>query len=231
MVSGTTRVMLDEKKTRATRSVAEAWAVALVMAAILLVCSTSRADAAPSASTGYWIATAQGGVFGFGPGSSPIGSPAASGVRLSAPIAALASTLDGKGYWLVGADGGVLTYGDAAYFGSVPGSGGSPSAPIVGLATTTDGGGYWLAGSDGSVSRFGDATFFGSALTAGIVTGQPFVGIATSPDGKGYWLAGADGGVFTFGNQPFFGSLPEQLSQGGVSISSPVSVVGLAAIP
>jgi hypothetical protein len=102
---------------------------------------------------------------------------------------------------------------------------------VVGLATTPDGQGYLIAQSDGAVSRFGDALFVGSALTSGIVPNAPVVGIDATQDGKGYWLVGADGGVFGFGDATYFGSLPAELAAGGVSLSAPVSVVGLAVTP
>ncbi len=96
------------------------------------------------------------------------------------------------------------------------------------MTATPDGGGYWVVQNDGAVSRFGDAGFFGSTLTTGIVPSAPVVGIVATPDAKGYWLVGADGGVFTFGDAGYFGSLPAELAFGGVTLTSPVSVVGLA---
>ena len=66
------------------------------------------------------------------------------------------STPDGNGYWLVGSDGGVFTFGDAAYFGSVPGLG-VHASNIVGMVRLADGAGYWLIGADGRVFAFGDA--------------------------------------------------------------------------
>ena len=70
-------------------------------------------------------------------------------------------TPDGLGYWLVAADGGVFTFGDAAFYGSLPGIGVHVS-DIVGIAPTPDGHGYWLMGADGGVFSFGDARFYGS---------------------------------------------------------------------
>jgi hypothetical protein len=141
----------------------------------------------------------------------------------------MAGTTDSNGYWLVGADGGVFAFGDAGYFGNVPALLGTPApAPIVGIAATSTGKGYWVVENDGAVSRFGDAGFFGSTLTTGVVPTAPVVGIVVTPDAKGYWLVGADGGVFTFGDAAYFGSVPAELSTGGVSPTTAVTVVGMA---
>jgi hypothetical protein len=76
----------------------------------------------------------------------------------------ICSTPSGNGYWICGSDGGVFTYGDAAFYGSIPGI--EPrvtlAAPIVGMAATPTGRGYWLLGKDGGVFNFGDARFYGA---------------------------------------------------------------------
>ena len=126
----------------------------------------------------------------------------------------LAPTTDDRGYWLAQSGGGVFSYGDAAFFGSLPGEGIAPAAPIVGIAATPDGKGYWLAGADGGVFGFGDARFYGSLPQQRIVpsanylaiTHDAIVGISSDPAGGGYWLVGADGGVFGFGAARYVGS-------------------------
>lgn len=107
---------------------------------------------------GYWLASADGHVFNFGPGAGAFGSLA--GTRLAAPIVGMAATPDGLGYWLVGADGGVFTFGDAPFLGSQGAT--KLAAPIVGMAPTPSGLGYWLVAADGGVFSFGDAHFYGS---------------------------------------------------------------------
>ncbi|HEV2370419.1 MAG TPA: hypothetical protein VGR90_11135 [Acidimicrobiales bacterium] len=107
---------------------------------------------------GYWLASANGGVFNFGDAGF-FGSLGA--IRLASPIVGIATTPDGMGYWLVGADGGVFTFGDAGYFGSTGGQ--KLAAPVIGITPTPDGHGYWLTASDGGVFSFGDAAFNGSA--------------------------------------------------------------------
>jgi CHAP domain len=149
---------------------------------------------------GYWLASADGGVFAFGDARF-YGS--AGNLALQAPIVAMATTPDGGGYWLAALDGGVFAYGDAGFFGSMGGT--RLNQPIVGMATTSDGGGYWLVAADGGIFAFGDATFYGSM--GGKKLNDPIVTMAATPDGNGYWLVGADGGIFTFGLAGYFGSL------------------------
>ena len=126
---------------------------------------------APANNEGYWLASADGGVYTQG-NAGYYGSLGA--LHLQGPVVAMAATPDGGGYWLVALDGGVFALGDAQFFGSM---GGTPlNQPIVGMASTPDGRGYWLVASDGGVFAFGDAQFYGS--TGAIHLNQPIVGIA-----------------------------------------------------
>lgn len=71
---------------------------------------------------GYWLATADGGVFAFG--KAPFHG-SAGGIQLVSPIVGIVATPSrwwgrgGKGYWLVAADGGVFAYGNARFHGSI----------------------------------------------------------------------------------------------------------------
>ncbi|HTZ07650.1 MAG TPA: hypothetical protein VMB72_01180 [Acidimicrobiales bacterium] len=149
---------------------------------------------------GYWLASADGGVFAFGDAGF-YGSMA--GQHLGAEVAGIAATPDGRGYWLVASDGGIFAFGDAAFDGSMGGR--RLSAPIVGITATPDGHGYWEVASDGGIFAFGDAPFRGS--TGGHVLAAPVVSMSAPPSSvAGYWLAAADGGIFSFG-VPFHGSM------------------------
>jgi hypothetical protein len=180
---------------------------------------------------GYWVATANGAVFGF---HAPVfGS--LTGIQLNKPIVGIAADPVTGGYWLVAADGGVFGF-NAPFFGSVPGVLGQESlhlaAPVVGIASTKNGQGYWIVAADGGVFSFGNAQFYGSLpqiLGPGRLPNKPVVGIAVTPTGAGYYEVAADGGIFTFGDARFQGSVPGVLGQESLNLASPV--VGLAVDP
>jgi hypothetical protein len=114
---------------------------------------------ASAGSGGYWVATADGGVWAFGaPFFGSMG-----GTPLNAPVVGIAATPDDGGYWLVASDGGVFSFGDARFFGSVPVAlppGASLNQPVVGIASSQDGLGYWMVARDGGIFAFGDAHFW-----------------------------------------------------------------------
>ena len=120
----------------------------------------------------------------------------------------IASTKDGKGYWLAQAGGGVFSYGDAAFYGSLPGNGIAPTDQVVGIAATPDGKGYWLVSADGGAFSFGDAHFFGSMGDRPL--NQPIMGMAPTPDGNGYWEVESDGTVYAFGDAHSFNGFSGQ---------------------
>jgi hypothetical protein len=169
--------------------------------------SGQKVAAMATGPNGYWVVTTTGAVHGFG---NEVVEPLAGGA-LTAPVAAMTATPDGKGYWLVGTNGSVAAYGDAAYLGSVSGA---LVSPVVGAATTADGRGYWLAAADGGIFSFGDAPFYGSI--GGHRLNRPVVGLAAAPGGQGYWEVASDGGIFSFGSASFFGST------GAMKLNQPV---------
>ncbi|HEV2360647.1 MAG TPA: family 43 glycosylhydrolase, partial [Acidimicrobiales bacterium] len=137
-------------------------------------------------------------------------------VVASPPIAAVASTPDGRGYFLVAVNGSVFTYGDAHFYGDLTGS--HLNAPIVAIAVDPATGGYWLLGGDGGVFSF-HAPFFGS--TGNIRLHSPAVGLEATPTGNGYRFVASDGGIFDFGvGAHFYGSM------GGHHLNRPI--VGMA---
>ncbi len=171
--------------------------------------SIPRCSVPAAAYSGYDLVAADGGIFTYG--QMPF-CGSTGGLRLNAPIVAMAMAPNTGGYWEVAADGGIFTYGNALFYGSM---GGKPlNQPIVGMAATPDGRGYWEVAADGGIFTFGDAGFYGSM--GGTRLNQPVVGMSSSTDGHGYRLVAADGGIFTFGDAPFAGSM------GGTRLNRPV---------
>lgn len=165
---------------------------------------------------GYWLVTADGGVFSFGAATSHGSLPA---LGVNADIVGMAALPDGRGYWLVGRDGGVFCFGTAEYWGSVPERG--VTARIAGMAAMADGSGYWLVGEDGSVFAFGDAESLGCLPGAGVAAKA--VGITALDDGSGYWIVVEDGTVYTFGTAPYMGSFHGR--------TAPALIVGMTVLP
>jgi hypothetical protein len=151
---------------------------------------------------GYWLAAADGRVFGLG------ASPSLGGVAATraAPVVGIAASPDGGGYLVVTSNGGVAAFGDVEAEGDLP-SRHVAVNDIVAIAPTTDGRGYWLIGRDGGEFAFGDARYHGSLPGLGLHV-HDVVGMVATPGGGGYLLVGADGGVFAFGATRFYGSLP-----------------------
>ena len=180
-----------------------------------VVVSMAANPVAPADNEGYWLASADGGVYAQGNAGyyGSLGS-----LRLQGPVVAIAATPDGKGYWMVALDGGVFAFGDARFFGSMGAV--TLNQPIVGMASTPDGQGYWMVASDGGVFAFGDAPFFGSMGSTTLVSAV--TGMAPTHSGLGYWMVAGDGGIFSFGDAPFRGSI------GGTVLNDPV--VGMAAL-
>ena len=152
---------------------------------------------------GYWLASANGAVYGLG------AAPSLGGMATSAttgPVVGIAATPSAKGYWVVTANGSVSAFGDAKFYGDLPNLGKHVS-DVVAIAPTTNGEGYYLVGADGGFFTFGNAKFHGS-LPGIHLHVKDVVGVVATPGGSGYLLVGADGGVFTFGTTHFYGSLP-----------------------
>ncbi len=157
---------------------------------------------------GYRLAASDGGIFSFG-GAPFCGSTG--GIRLDAPVVAIAAAPATGGYWEVASDGGIFAFGGARFYGSMGGR--HLNRPIVGMAATPDGKGYWLVASDGGIFAFGDARFDGSM--GGQHLNQPIVGMTSNTEGTGYRLVASDGGIFSF-NSVFSGSV------GGQPLNAPI---------
>jgi hypothetical protein len=167
--------------------------------------ATGPSPPTASATSGYDLVGADGGVFVFPPGASGgfYGSLPGLGIDVD-DIAGIVPSSDGRGYFLVGADGGVFSFGDTTYEGSLPGLGVDVD-DIVGIVPTTDDRGYLLVGRDGGVFAFGDAPFLGSLPAAGAHV-DDVVGIAAAAGDTGYWVVQADGTVTGFGSADNYGN-------------------------
>ena len=154
---------------------------------------------------GYWLATANGQVYGQGAAGSYGGFPV---TTTTGPVVGIAGVPSAKGYWVVTAAGNVSKHGtDIGFYGDPPGLG-KHISNIVAMAATSDGKGYYLVGSDGGIFTFGDARFHGSVPGIGKHV-LNIVGMVVNGS-AGYMLVGSDGGVFNFGQSHFYGSLPGQ---------------------
>jgi hypothetical protein len=214
--------------TLSPRPLLRPFAVALALLALLapllaVVPAAAAADGPAAPGPAYWLAGADGGVFGYGRAHFA-GSLA--GTRVQRPIAGIAATPSGQGYWMVAKDGGVFAFGDAPFLG---GAAGQPlNTPVIGIVPTPTGHGYWLAAADGGVFAFGDAGYFGGVAGAGQAPlNQPVVALAATPSGQGYWLVARDGGVFAFGDAPYLGGpVGGVLNRGIVGMASSASGKG-----
>jgi hypothetical protein len=109
----------------------------------------------PAQRPGYWVASSDGAVLGFGDAPSARTAPGA-----ATSLVGVAANPGGAGYWTVASDGGVFAFGDAGFFGSAGNL--RLAEPIVGMASAPTGRGYWIVASDGVIFSFGDTRFFGS---------------------------------------------------------------------
>jgi hypothetical protein len=164
---------------------------------------------------GYWFATAQGAVSGFG-ASAPSSGPVFGGYERAVAVAAGAN---GVGYRVASNFGDVRVGGGARNYGSMRDV--LLKLPVVGMASTPTGKGYWLVATDGGIFSFGDAKFYGS--TGAMHLNKPIVAMASTRSGRGYWMVASDGGIFSFGDARFFGST------GAMHLNKPI--VGMASTP
>jgi hypothetical protein len=165
------------------------------------------ATAGTGTTTGYWLFSSTGKVFGS-VGTRWFGSPAWRGAKRPA-IVGMAATTDGGGYWLAGSSGQVWSFGDAA---KLPWA--RRSQPVAGIAADPAGG-YWLFTASGGVYGVG-ARWFGSPVSRG--AHRPHVvGVAATTDGGGYWVVGSSGQVWSFGDAPRLPRVRHARSIAGIS--------------
>lgn len=117
------------------------------------------AAAAPDG-LGYFLATANGAVYAFGPGAKLHG-------RSSTPVVAITADPLTGGYYLVGSTGTVHGFG-------APSHGSARTSSVRSIATDPATGGYWIVTSHGKVFALG-APNYGSGTSTGTtvqVTGR-----------------------------------------------------------
>jgi hypothetical protein len=88
-------------------------------------------------SHGYWLATADGGVYSFG---TALFGGSLAGQRLDEPVVSIDGAAFGPGYYLVTRDGAVHTFGGAPFAGSAA----AACKDAVIDVEARRGGGYWL---------------------------------------------------------------------------------------
>ncbi len=159
---------------------------------------------------GYWMASDDGQVFGFGPGATL----ADDGPTLPAGVlyVDLEPRPQGDGYWLLDSTGTVTNRGRAGLLSTRPNLMLGESA--TSLSATPSGLGYWIFTTRGRVLRFGDAPPLGDL--GNVVLNGPVLDSVATPSGLGYYMVGSDGGVFAFGDASFYGST------GGQRLNKPV---------
>jgi hypothetical protein len=147
-----------------------------------------------AADGGHWVLLADGRVLAVD-GAETHGDVVLS--ESSARPIDLCATPSDSGYWVLDHAGGVFSFGDAAFFGSIPGLGLAHPVDTVAMQSTTTGNGYWLIDRAGGVYAFGDAGYFGSAPERDEVLEAGAVDIVG--DGEGYALLDGVGGIHRFG--------------------------------
>jgi alpha-tubulin suppressor-like RCC1 family protein len=160
---------------------------------------------------GYWMAGADGRVYGFG-------SARAFGVSPGTAVA-IAGRTNGSGYWTVDAFGDVSHFGATQTYGPAPAL--FPGELVSTISGTPAGNGYWLFTNRGRAFAYGKAGFYGDM--SGVALNGPIVASVATPTGHGYFMVGSDGGVFSFGDAHFHGST------GGMHLNRPI--VGIAPTP
>ena len=163
-------------------------------------------------SSGYWMASSGGAVFGFG-------TALWHGNAVTQNVTHFEPTPSRKGYWIVNRAGQVFAFGDAHPFGNASGLAFGETVPS--LSATPTGHGYWLFTSKGRALTFGDAHFYKDL--AGRALNGPVIGSVATPSGHGYYMVASDGGIFSFGDARFFGST------GNLRLNKPVN--GLVPTP
>jgi hypothetical protein len=174
--------------------------------------------AAPSADgKGYYLVSANGGVFTFG--DAHYEGACASAGGCTHPVTAIVP--DGSaGYWLLLSDCEMLAMGGIP---NIPSLSCQAYARAHGLqavaaARTPSGDGYWILLSNGAVFPEGDAMHLGHWQPPRPLwsKGPRAVAVVAYKSGTGIWVAFADGAVKAYGAAPKLGDLS------GHQLSAPI---------
>src|SRR5439155_3364693 len=106
--------------------------------------------AATPSGHGYWLATDDGKIYGFGDSLIGMGNTGLGGADPVVGIAAGA----GDGGWVVTRSGRVQAFGSSPSLGSAIGAG-----PVTGIVASATGQGYFVFTAAGAVYAFGDAVW------------------------------------------------------------------------
>ncbi len=166
--------------------------------------------------TGYVMADATGGIYGFGDVVVGGDITLAPGVT----VVDIELTPSGDGYWVLDSGGNLHTYGDAVALGPVDVSifedmvdfAVAPDQPevMVSMVPSQSGEGLLVFTNRGRVVVLGDAAAAGNLLPYRL--NSPVIDAKVDPDGVGYWMVSADGGLFAFA-AAYEGSLPELVAR------------------
>ncbi|MEP7022430.1 MAG: phage tail tip lysozyme [Actinomycetota bacterium] len=176
------------------------------------------------AGQGYWLLSAQGGVYSYG-GAPFYGSAAGKSSFAGQTAVRLAAAPAGTGYWIVSASGGIYPFGSAKSYGAAAGQSSFAGQTAVGMAVNPAGTGYWIVSASGGIYPFGSAKSYGAAAGHAYFAGQTAVGMAVDPAGTGYWIVSASGGVRRFGSAKSYSAVA------GQALFAGQTAVGMAVDP
>ena len=175
-------------------------------------------DAAPSADgKGYFMVSANGGVFSFGDARYEGSCASAGGCK--APVRAIVPDGPG-GYWLLLSNCQTLAMGSIPNIASLDCQHYAKSHGVsaVAAARTPNGHGYWALLSNGVVFAEGDAKRTGDWVPPRPSgrSGAKAVALFTTAAGDGAWVVFSDGKVKAYGHAPQLGSVARS------SLSAPI---------
>jgi hypothetical protein len=156
------------------------------------------------AGSGYWLLSAQGGVYSYG-GAPFFGSAAGQSYFAGQRAVGMAADPAGTGYWIVSAAGGIYSYGSAPSYGAAAGQSYFNGQTAVGMAADPAGTGYWIVSAAGGIYSYGSAPSYGAAAGQSYFAGKTAASMADTSDGGGYQIVSSDGSVYSYGDAVYSG--------------------------